>query len=187
MHLRLLALACVLFAPTAVFAASGALPQLTADECAVWQRELSFARSVAERDAAGFASHLGENAAFGASTREPIRGREAIARQWAGIVEGKRTVLRWYPTRVTISPGAPDTAWSSGPSLFEVLDPKAKDRFHIGAFHSVWHRDADGVWRVLFDDGVQPRPATAEEVAAFHAGRADCGSTPAEAGNPNRS
>lgn len=187
MRLRFLAIACVLLAPPTAFAADPAVPKLTADECAVWQREMSFARSVAEHDAAAFASHLGETAAFGASTPEPIRGRDAIAKQWAGIIEGKRTVLRWYPTRVTIAPGVPDIAWSSGPSLFEVLDPKAKDRFHIGAFHSVWHKDADGVWRVLFDDGVQPRPATAEEVAAFNAGRVDCGASPAAAGKPNRS
>ncbi|QNP42185.1 DUF4440 domain-containing protein [Lysobacter terrestris] len=178
--------------PHAVLAADAAPPQLTAEECAVWQRELSFARSVAEHDAVAFAAHLGEHAAFGASTPAPIRGREAIAQRWAGIIDGKRTVLRWYPTRVTMAPGIADTAWSSGPSLFEVLDPQPangapKERFHIGAFHSVWHKDADGVWRVLFDDGVEPRPATPAEVAAFDAGRADCGGAAGSAGNPNGS
>ena len=151
-----------------------ALPPLTPEECAVWQRELSFARSVAAHDAAAFAGHVGENAAFGASTPEPIRGREAIVKRWTGLIEGKRVVLRWYPTRVTMAPGVADTAWSSGPSLFEVLDPEAKDHYLLGAFHSVWHKDADGVWRVLFDDGVEPRPASAIDVTAFESGRADC-------------
>ena len=156
------------------FAAMAASPPLNAEECAIWQRELSFARSVAIHDAAAFAGHVGESAAFGASTPEPIRGREAIVKRWAGLIEGKRVLLRWYPTRVTMAPGVADTAWSSGPSLFEVLDPKAKDRYLLGAFHSVWHKDADGVWRVLFDDGVEPRPVGATEVTAFESGRADC-------------
>jgi ketosteroid isomerase-like protein len=172
-------LACLLLAPAAGMA-SDPPPQLTAEECTVWQREQSFARSVADHDAEAFAEHVGENAAFNASTREPIRGREAIAKRWAGLIEGKRARLRWYPIRVTMAPGVEDIAWSSGPSLIEVLDPQAKDKYLTGAFHSVWHRDADRIWRVLFDDGVEPRPATAEEVAAFEAGRADCG-------NPNRS
>jgi ketosteroid isomerase-like protein len=160
-----------LFLPAAVAAVT---PQLTASECAVWQRELSFARSVAEHDAAAFASHVAENAAFGASTPEPNRGRDEIAKRWAGMIAGKRVALRWYPTRVTMAPGVDDVAWSSGPSLIEVLDPKATDRYLMGAFHSVWHKDADGIWRVLFDDGVEPRPATPEQVRNFEAGRADC-------------
>lgn len=183
MRLQAFAGLCLLIVSPVALVAEASPPAPSAEECAVWQRELGFARSVAEHDAAAFAQHIGEHAVFGASTREPIRGREAIAARWAGIVEGKRALLRWYPTRVVISADAPDTAWSSGPSLFEVLDPKAADRFHIGAFHSVWRKGSDGTWRVLFDDGVEPRPATTDEVAAFEAGRSDC--TPAA--NPNRS
>jgi ketosteroid isomerase-like protein len=154
-------------------AAPATLPQLSPEECTVWKRELDFARSVAEHDATAFADHVGAQAAFGASTPEPTRGREAIVKRWTGIIEGKRAKLLWYPTRVTLG-GAPDVAWSSGPSLFEILDPKAKDRYLMGTFHSVWHKDADGVWRVLFDDGIEPQPVTAAQAEAFEKGRRDC-------------
>lgn len=141
-------------------------------ECEVWARELSFAQSVADHDAAAFASHIETDAAFGASQPQPTRGRTEIATRWAGIVEGRRFKLSWYPTRTTIGAGsAKDVAWSSGPSLFEDLDPKSTQRFRIGAFHSVWHRGSDGVWRVLFDDGVDPRPVTEAEATAFREGR----------------
>ena len=163
-----------LFVPAFAVAAPAA-PPLSADECVVWQREQSFARSVADRDATAFAGHVAENAAFGASSPQPLRGRETIVKRWSGLIEGKQRRLYWYPARVTMAPDVAGVAWSSGPSLFEILDPAAKDRYLIGAFHSVWHKDADGVWRVLFDDGVEPRPATADEVSAFHAGPAECG------------
>jgi ketosteroid isomerase-like protein len=146
------------------------LPELSAQECEVWARELSFAKSVADHDAAAFASHLQSGAAFGASRRAPTRGRQAIAERWAGIIEGKAVRLEWYPTRVTIG-GVADVAWSSGPSLFEDRAPDAKQRFSIGSFHSVWHRDADGVWRVLFDDGVEGKPVTSAEAMAFRDAR----------------
>lgn len=168
-------LASLFLAPAAVVAGDSTVPQLTIDECTVWQRERSFARSVADHDAAAFAGHVGENAVFNAGAREPIRGRDAIAKRWIGLIEGKRVRLRWYPTRVAMAAGVEDLAWSSGPTLIEVLDPQAKDKYLTGAYRSVWHRDADGVWRVLFDDGVEPRSATPEDVAAFEAGRADCG------------
>ena len=149
-------------------------PTLSADECAVWQRELSFAQSVADHDATAFADHVGEHAAFGSGNPTPTRGREAIVKQWTGLIEGKDMRLRWYPTRVTIA-GVGDVAWSSGPALFEDTRPNPKIRYHLGAFRSVWHKGADGVWRVLFDDGVQPRPASDAEVRAFDVGRAECG------------
>lgn len=147
--------------------------RMTDEECRVWARELSFARSVADHDAQAFAEHLHPQAAFGTGQPQPTRGREAIAREWAGLIRGDQVTVHWYPTRTTIpaAGGPADVAWSSGPSLFEHLDPAAPQRYSIGAFHSVWHRGDDGVWRVLFDDGVPGRPAGEAEVAAFHAGR----------------
>ncbi|MDI9239145.1 DUF4440 domain-containing protein [Lysobacter sp. LF1] len=168
-----LALLLVSFAGTAGAQQKPAAPEparMSAVECEVWARELSFARSVAQHDAAAFASHVEADAAFGASQPQPTRGRDTIAKRWTGIIEGKRFNLEWYPTRTTIG-GVGDVAWSSGPSLFEDLDPNTTQRYRIGAFHSVWHRGSDGVWRVLFDDGVDPKPVTEAEAAAFRAGR----------------
>lgn len=145
-------------------------PQLSADECAVWARELGFARSIAEHDRKAFAEHVHEQAAFGAGRAQPTRGRDRIVEEWAGLIEGKRLRLRWYPTRVTIA-GAPDIAWSTGPALYQKLEPGAQPRYAIGAYQSVWQRGADGVWRVLFDDGIAPRPATEAEAMAFQSGR----------------
>ena len=144
--------------------------RMSAAECEVWARELSFAKSVADHDAVAFAAHIDPDAAFAAESPQPLRGRTAIAEQWDGIVHGKRVLLSWYPTRTTIA-GAPDIAISSGPALFEDPRPGANPRYRLGGFHSVWHRAADGTWRVLFDDGQAPTPATDAQVAAFRAGR----------------
>lgn len=149
-------------------------PQLSAEECAVWARELGFARAVAEHDAAAFAAYLHPQAAFGAGRPQPTRGREAIAAEWAGLIAGKRLRLRWYPQRVTVA-GTGGTAWSTGPALYQRLDPGAQPRYLIGQYQSVWQRGADGVWRIVFDDGAAPRPATEAEAMAFERGRReDC-------------
>ena len=145
-------------------------PKLSAAECEVWARELGFARSVAEHDASAFAGFVAEGAVFGAKRPQPRRGRDAVVAAWSGLVEGKELRLSWYPTMVAIG-GEPDIAYSSGPALYEDLAPDAKQRFLGGGFQSIWHRDADGIWRVLFDDGIEPRPASDDEVAAFRAGR----------------
>jgi ketosteroid isomerase-like protein len=172
--LRLLPILALAFATHAVAqdAPSPAPPQarMTAAECEVWARELSFAQSVADHDAAAFAEHLHPDAAFGVERAVPTRGRETIASQWAGLIDGKALALRWYPTRTTIG-GVGDIAASSGPALYEDLAPGTKQRYSMSRFHSVWHKGDDGIWRVLFDDGTPPQPATEAEAEAFKAGR----------------
>jgi ketosteroid isomerase-like protein len=154
--------------------AASPAPRLGAAECEVWARELSFAKSVANHDATAFAEHLHPQAVFGTSQPVPTRGSEAIAREWAGLVAGDPVELQWYPTQVVIG-GEPDIAYSSGPALFRRKDADGAMRVSLGAFGSVWKRGDDGVWRILFDDGIRPVPASAEQAAAFIAARrADC-------------
>ena len=107
---------------------------------------------------------------FGSGQPVPTRGRATIAREWAGLVAGTPVTLSWYPTRTTIA-GIDGIATSSGPALFEDVRPDAPQRYRMSSFHSVWHREADGTWRILFDDGTAPRPVGADEAAAFRAGR----------------
>ena len=146
--------------------ASGATSSADSLRCEVWQRELGFARSVADHDPVAFASFLAANAAFGVS-REPTIGREAVTREWQGIIDGSALKLEWYPIVVTLG-GDGRTAYSSGPALYQ--DPKTGAYRH-GRYGSVWQREADGEWRLIFDDGIRPEPADAAAVQAFRGGR----------------
>ena len=157
-------------AATAVEPPAPARAKMSTAECAVWARELSFAQSVAQHDAAAFAGHLEDGAAFSAESLQPVRGRDAVAKQWTRLIEGKSLLLSWYPTRTTIG-GVADIASSSGPALYEDVRPGANPHYSIGAFHSVWHRGKDGIWRILFDDGIEPKVASEAEVAAFRIAR----------------
>lgn len=139
----------------------------TPDECGVWAREMSFARSVADHDGAAFARHLAPDAVFAVGTPRPTRGAAAIARAWEPIVRGDALRLEWYPARTTVSG---DLAWSTGPALLERLDGR-EPRYAVSEFQSVWRRGSDGRWLVLFDGGTTPRPADAAAAAAFRAGR----------------
>jgi ketosteroid isomerase-like protein len=162
--LRFSLLLCAAMAAAPLQAAESAASE--DGRCAVWARELGFAQSVADHDADAFAEHLHPNAVFGVSDK-PIRGRDAIAHEWTGIIDGSAVKLEWYPDIVTVG-GDGTTAYSSGPALFE--DPKS-GATSLSRFGSVWQRGADGVWRVIFDDGTRPAPADAVAVKAFREGR----------------
>lgn len=147
--------------------AGPAVPQagMSAAECEVWNRELSFSRSVEAHDANAFAVHVHDGAVFAAGTAAPQRGRATVLEEWRPIIEGKAFALRWHPGHVAIG-ADPDIALSSGPAWTEDLAPNAKQRWTISRFTSTWVRGKDGQWRVLFDGaGAPPKPATAAEVA----------------------
>ncbi|WP_460877688.1 YybH family protein [Rhodanobacter koreensis] len=149
--------------------AATALPGTDKAACEVWQRELSFARSVQQHNTAAFASHIATDAVFDANTGRPVRGSTAIVKSWAAIIAGRTVQLSWYPQHV-VAAGDGNLAYSSGAYLFEDPAPKANPRYTIGKFSTVWRRDQDGVWRVTFDGGDEGKPASDAEAAAFHAG-----------------
>jgi len=88
----------------AVLLASLLLAQarLDPDECAVWQRELSFAQSVDNHDVKAFAAHLHPGTVFAAATENPVRGADAVLKNWAALIEGRPLRLRWRPNIVNI-------------------------------------------------------------------------------------
>lgn len=151
----------------------------SARECSVWQRELSFARSVELHDAGAFAEHLHPGAVFNAGSAEADRGRAAVLKGWAGLIEGRAVVLRWRPGVVNIG-GDPDVALSRGPYVIEDTRPGAAARFQVGLYQSVWVRDrASGVWRVLFDGS----PSAPQRVQSAEAARLYmAANSPAECG-----
>lgn len=134
--------------------------------CAVWARELAFARSVAAHDAKAFAEFLHADAVFGVG-EQPLRGREAITQGWTGLIDGTALELRWYPETVSVG-GDGRTAYSSGPALYR---SRKDGSYRLGRFGSVWQIDRDGQWRVIFDDGITPVPVDDAGVTVFEAGR----------------
>ncbi len=142
----------------------------TADECAVWQRELAFARSVEAHDAGAFASFLHPGAVFNAGTADADRGRDAILKSWVEIVEGRTIALRWRPG-VAVIGGEPSIAVSRGTFILQRMDNGAAV-FRVGMFQTVWVKDRkdgdgkDGVWRVLFDGSATTSQPMQDRAAA---------------------
>ena len=106
--------------------------------------EEAFARTMADRDHAAFASFLAEETVFFAGPRE-IRGKAAVAKAWAPFFDGPEAPFSWQPdTAAVLDSGT--LGLTSGPVF-------APDGTRVGTFNSVWRRGADGSWQVVFDRG----------------------------------
>ncbi|MFB3903455.1 MAG: DUF4440 domain-containing protein [Acidobacteriota bacterium] len=135
-----LALALVL---PAVLLAQGSSAELQKQ---VRERELAFAKTMADRDHAAFTSFVAEEAIF--LGRTVLRGRAAVAEGWKRFFEGPQAPFSWEPERVEVIDSG-TLAISSGP----VHDSAGNRR---GTFNSTWRREADGQWRVVLDIGCPP-------------------------------
>lgn len=116
--------------------------------------ENAFAGTMAKRDLAAFASYVADDAIFFGSD-SVLRGKVAIIAGWKSLYEGPKAPISWQSASVEVLDSG-NLAHSSGP----VFDPQGKQ---IGTFNSIWRRDAQGRWQVVFDKGDACRCKPANE------------------------
>jgi ketosteroid isomerase-like protein len=127
--------------------ARAASPEVQAQ---VRERERAFAKTMADRDHPAFVSFLADETVFFGGSG-PLRGKKAVAEAWKRFFQGPSAPFSWTPdTAEVLESGI--LALTSGP----VYDPDGKK---TGTFNSVWRREADGQWRIVFDKGCPPCPA----------------------------
>ena len=140
LHLGLL-IAVLFFAPIhAQRGGASAVDQVRAAETA-------FAKSMADRNPAAFAALVADEAVFFGG-KGVNRGKAAVVADWKRFFDGASAPFSWAPAEVEVLPSG-NLGFTSGP----VFDPKGT---RIGTFNSVWQRQSDGTWKVVFDKGCPP-------------------------------
>jgi ketosteroid isomerase-like protein len=129
-------------------------PAADAASASLAQVERAFAGAFAARDLERFGAFLDEDAVFLGPAGSALRGKAEIVAGWKGYFEGEPP-FSWYPT---VSQVSGDLGLSQGP----VLGP---DGTWLANFSSVWRRQEDGTWRIVFD-GAPPCRDMAESAAA---------------------
>ena len=110
----------------------------------VFAAESSFAATLANRDSVALASYVANDAIFFGG-RTVSHGRREVAASWSGFFVGPTPPFSWRPQTIEVLESG-TLAHSSGP----VLDANGKQ---VSTFNSIWRKDADGKWRVVFDKG----------------------------------
>jgi len=110
----------------------------------VFAAESSFAASMAERNFEAFGSHVSPEAIFFGDTTV-MRGKTAVLRSWRRFFDKPDPPFSWKPDVIEVLPSG-TLALSSGP----VFDPKGQQ---VGTFSSIWRRERDGRWLIIFDKG----------------------------------
>jgi ketosteroid isomerase-like protein len=106
--------------------------------------EEAFAQTMADRDHHAFVSFLADETVFFGRQGE-IRGKEAVAAAWKPFYEAPVAPFSWQPESAAVLDSG-KLGLTSGPVM-------APDGTRIGTFNSVWRREPDGSWKVVFDRG----------------------------------
>jgi ketosteroid isomerase-like protein len=125
-----------------------------APEAALKAAEIEFADSVSKGDFEKFKSFISENAVF-LSTR-PLRGRDEILAAWKTFFQPTGPRLTWEPEIVVVEAGG-RMGITRGPFLLVQPNLEGGEPTETkGTFNSVWERQADGTWKIIFDSGCPP-------------------------------
>lgn len=149
---------------------SGAALADTAHE--VRCREIGFSRSAENRDAQAFATFIDEDARFvGGEVR---RGPAAIVESWGPFFADDGPEIAWRPQFVEVLED--DTlALTRGPYRMITTAEDGTRKEYWGTFNSVWRKQADGGWKIVFDAGGDPDETPSDEVKALLDASDDCG------------
>lgn len=133
---------CLAFAGGCAIAAPG--PAMSDVQQQVADTERAFARTMAQRDFAGFVAFLAEEAVF-FSGPVPLHGKEAVAAWWKKYYDAPDAPFSWEPDQVEVLASG-TLAMTSGPV-------HGRDGKPFARFTSVWRREPAGNWRIVFDKG----------------------------------
>ena len=145
LHYAAICLACIVFMAGCASTTLPTVPTTRDSNIAdVTAAEIAFAETMAKRDHAAFLEFISEEAVF-LNGGKPLRGKAEIGAYWKRFYTSKDAPFSWKPDLVEALPSG-NLAQSVGP----VTGANGKI---IARFYSTWRREADGKWRVIFDDG----------------------------------
>ena len=112
----------------------------------VTETERAFAKTMADRDHAAFATFLADEAVFFAG-QTPQRGKQQIADAWKRFYEKPAAPFSWQPETVEVL--------ESGTSRSLRARCMTRPERSIGTFTSIWRLESPGKWRIVFDKGCE--------------------------------
>jgi ketosteroid isomerase-like protein len=121
--------------------------------------EARFAKDVAARGGAGFASWFAEDGVALGNGAQPLIGKVAIAR--SATWSPKDYQLTWTPTDALMGPSG-DMGYTWGHYEGRSKDSNGNPVVTSGRYITMWRKQPDGNWKVVLDAGANDAPAAGD-------------------------
>jgi ketosteroid isomerase-like protein len=134
-------------------------------------QEIAFSRSVEMQDMSAFRSLIDNDARFVSGSVQ--RGVENVAAAWSVFFSDDGPRIKWRPQIVEVLADG-TLALSRGPYQMITESPEGEVTEHWGTFNSVWRKQNDGSWKIVFDAGNESEEAPSDDVRAVLDREVDC-------------
>ena len=142
--IALLLAACTTSTTTPVASNHAALEQLL-------QADRDFAAAAQTRRVEAWVDYFAENSAKPDGPASVVVGKEGVRKQMTPLYEDATLDFKWWPVRADISRGGNlGTTWGHY-RLARTVEGEL--RVSEGDYISVWQKQKDGSWKVLYDAG----------------------------------
>jgi ketosteroid isomerase-like protein len=132
-------------------------PTLTSGKALLFDLEAKFARDVAEKGGAGFASWFADDGVALGNGVAPVVGKVAIEK--SATWSPKDYQLTWTPTDGMMGPSG-DMGYTWGHYEGSSKDANGNPVKTSGRYMTIWRKEKDGTWKVVLDAGAN-EPADA--------------------------
>jgi ketosteroid isomerase-like protein len=126
--------------------------------------EIAFSLSVEEKDVTAFASFIDDDARFVGSSVS--RGPVEVTEAWSVFFADDGPLIKWRPQIIEVLEDS-TLALSRGPYRLTTRDAQGNATDSWGTFNSIWRKQPDGLWEVVFDAGNASATPPPEEIRAL--------------------
>ncbi|MGB5721797.1 MAG: DUF4440 domain-containing protein [Woeseiaceae bacterium] len=134
-------------------------------------REIAFSHAAEEKDVIAFRSFLDEDARFVGSI--VTRGPDEIVAAWQPFFSADGPTIKWRPQFVEVREDG-ELALTRGPYRMVADDSDGNSVEYWGTFNSIWRKNADDEWYVIFDAGNNADAPPDKETQAVLEQKDDC-------------
>src|SRR5205823_2159477 len=127
-------------------------PDLNAAAAQIVKADTEFAKSVAERNRERFLSFIADVTTFSGGTANELRGKDAVWNAWADFFAPGGPTLTWAPSKGEVI-GAGEIGYTTGQAVLRAPGPDGKITERHTQYITVWKKQGDGSWKVVFDTG----------------------------------
>ncbi len=146
---RLLLMMAAAAFPVLAFAANQSSSPSAGAEV-LMQADRDFAKATAERRLEGWVGYFAEDGVSLAN--QPAVGREAIRATFKPLFDNASFRLEWAPVKAGILPSG-TVGYTEGRATSYRTGPKGETLVQHSSYVTVWKKQADGSWKVVFDTG----------------------------------
>jgi ketosteroid isomerase-like protein len=148
-----------------------ASPAIADDVQDVRCHEIAFSQSVENQDADAFATFLHADARFISGSLQ--RGADEIIKAWSVFFGEDAPKMKWRPQYTEVLNDG-TLALSRGPFHMTAVGENGETIHYWGTFNSVWRKQSDNTWKIIFDAGNNAAEPPSEDVQAILDKEVDC-------------